>query len=218
MERVRADASTARPHFDLFINRARLLDGRERHARQPGFRRPRGDRPAQRSAEIDFFFSMLHTNAAAIASPAPMGHSASIRGGSASKMPSGPDPIAPRLPSERITDSGPMPLIRSMASRNCLRVISARPSSRSAFVLIGCDDGGLRFERVQQRLAVGIDQSFHAALLGHLDHLAIKCGGTPGGRLPQIISHRDFGRCLPTSSRICADLLRLRAARRFHSA
>ena len=44
--------------------------------------------PQRTASAKDFFFSIAQTNAAARASPAPMGHSASTRGGSASRIPS----------------------------------------------------------------------------------------------------------------------------------
>lgn len=48
------------------------------------------------------------------------------------------------------------------------------------FVLIGRDHGRLCFHGVRQRLAIGIEQSFHAARFRHLDNLAIKVGRNAG--------------------------------------
>ena len=72
----------------------------------------------QRSASVKSpCVSMDHTKAAASASPAPMGQSTSTRGGSASMMAPSIAPMAPRLPSESTTVSGPMARMRAAASR-----------------------------------------------------------------------------------------------------
>ena len=73
--------------------------------------------PQRRASEWLFLRVHDHVYAAVSASPAPMGDTASTRGGSASNRPSEKAPTAPRLPSESTTDSAPMARICAAASR-----------------------------------------------------------------------------------------------------
>src|ERR1017187_4273048 len=119
-------------HFYLPVDFFSLVQGGQAQAGQRGGGRAGGYTPAQRIREIAVTFhgpresyasvksplrSMDHAKAAAKASPAPMGQSTSTRGGRASMMVPSMAPMAPRLPSESATISGPMARIRATASR-----------------------------------------------------------------------------------------------------
>ena len=112
--------------------------------------------------------------------------------------PSAKAPIAPRLPSDSTTDSGPMARIRSAASRYCVRVSSVRAEQPLGLLLVGRHHrrASLRCPRAarRRRRAAGSSPSFCAPSRSACRRSA---EGTPGGRLPHSISHarhRDASR------------------------
>ncbi len=126
-----AGAALSFAHLHRLINFLGLFQIGEHQPRCIAVAVPAATAQRTQSAK-SFFFVAAHTYAAASASPAPSGDAASIRGGITSNNWFSFTATTPRPPSDSITASAPMALMRVAASRNCARVISARFSSRSA--------------------------------------------------------------------------------------
>ena len=109
------------PNLHAFVDFFRLLKICERESGQFCRCRARGHAPLHRIPKV-IFVPIAQIKAAAMASPAPIGQTASMRGGITSIIPSEFFATTPRLPRERITDSAPMhecdPLPQKVSARD----------------------------------------------------------------------------------------------------
>jgi hypothetical protein len=150
--------------------------------------------PTHRILRSRFFLTIAQVNAAASASPAPIGrdcvdswrqrlhHRVSVSA-----------PPRPGYPGKESPNRRPSPA-------SCARSRKNEPSQKSRaeqplrFSLVGVDHGGSRFNPRFESIAVGIEHGSDLSLARRRDEAGVEIRWDSRGRLPQSINQRAFSR------------------------